>query len=176
VSFLQQHIPPTSINKTYRRICALSQLLELLEATGVALVHGFYPASSAERAHANVAVGPLAGERSYSKGADVGWVQVDLQRFLPGEFGVPEDFARGRQQRGDAQGRGRGEESRVGVGVWFGWRRRRLKGVGLVVATHRTLRGDLQGWRVGKMGVEQRRAADWRLRSVWTRDADSFEV
>jgi hypothetical protein len=81
--------------QTYRRICALAQLLQLLEATGVALVHGFYPASSTKRAHANVTVGPLAGERSYSKGADVGRVQVYLQRFLPGEFRVPEDFARG---------------------------------------------------------------------------------
>lgn len=122
------------IEQTYRRICALSQLLELLEAAGVALVHGFYPASSAERAHANVTVGPLAGERSYSKGADVGWVQVDLQRFLPGVFGVPEDFARGGQLGGDAQGRRRGEEG--GVGVWFGWRGL-LGGELGVVATHR---------------------------------------
>lgn len=133
--------------QTYRRICALSQLLQLLEATGVSLVHGFYPASSAERANADVAVGPLAGERSYSKGTNVGWVQVYLQRFLPGEFRVPEDFARGGQLRGDGQGRGRGRDGGVCVDGRFGGE------VG-VVATHRMV---VVIYKVGggKMGVEQ---------------------
>ena len=62
----------------YSSICSLTKLLQLLEATGVSLVHGFYPASSTKRSYADVAVGPLAGERSYSKGADVGWMQLYL--------------------------------------------------------------------------------------------------
>jgi len=71
---LQIVLVVSSNTQTYRRICALSQLLQLLETTGVSLVHGFYPASSTKRSYADVTVGSLAGERSYSKGADVGWV------------------------------------------------------------------------------------------------------
>jgi hypothetical protein len=117
----------------------------------VALVHGFYPASSTERAHADVTVGSLAGERSYSKGADVGGMQVYFQRFLPGVFRVPEDFARSGELRGDGQGRGRGRDGGVG------WR---LRGEGGVVATHRMV---VVIYKVGggKMGVEQGQAADW---------------
>lgn len=82
------------------------------------LVHGFYPLSSAERAHTDVAVCPVVGPKgSYRKSADVGGMQSDLMRLLASVLRVPEDVARGGELVRDGQGGGR-----------------RLGGVGCVIA------------------------------------------
>ena len=79
--------------QTHRGIGALAQLLELLERTGVSLVHLGDALAAAEAADADGRVGAVV-ER---EGADVGGHKTGVRRVAVGVARVPEDGAGCRQ-------------------------------------------------------------------------------
>lgn len=85
--------------KTYSRIGALSQLLELLEGTGVALVHGWDALTAAETADADGRVGSVVERES----ADVGGLQPLIARGAVGVAWVPENRTGRRQLAGNVE-------------------------------------------------------------------------
>ena len=84
---------------TYSRIGALAQLLQLLEAGRVSLVHGSDLGASAQAAHGNVTVSAVA----YGERADVGGIEVYIRRLFAGELGVPEGGACGGELTRDSK-------------------------------------------------------------------------
>lgn len=139
----------------YRGIGALAELLELLEAAGVApRVHGVRDGLAvAERAHGN---GGLGAEGDRDSAGD-GGLEAAGRRAV----GVlPEFGARGGDLAGDAQERGRRcWRCRRGRAVWGGGSGRRGEGWWLAM-------GERRGG--GANGLDQRQTAVWWGRAPGT--------